>query len=327
MRKRILTAVCLAACIALPAVSARAADTVYPAAVFPFLERGNDVADLGPQVSDLLFANLVANPEMYLVDREDLTKILKELELNLSGLADPTQSTRVGQLTGAKVLITGSVLQVDTKLYLVAKIIGTETSRVFGASVKGNVRDDLDTMVEQLAEQVAKTIADRAEELVARQISREDRLDALKETLGKTKRPTVQIEIEERHVGQVTIDPAAETEITLFCTELGFDVIDPKEGDERDADILLTGEGFSEFAARHGNLVSVKARLELKAVEAETGRVLAIDRQVAVEVDLTEQIAGKTALQSAAADIAERLLPKIVSTGAEKAGHPKREKD
>jgi hypothetical protein len=42
------------------------------------------------------------------------------------------------------------------------------------------------------------------------------------------------------------------------------------------------------------------------------GRVLAVDRQVAVEVDLTEEVAGKSALQDAAADIAERLLPKIV---------------
>jgi hypothetical protein len=121
----------------------------------------------------------------------------------------------------------------------------------------------------------------------------------------------VYINVEERHVGQATIDPAAETELALYCTELGFKVIDPDEGDKDDADVLLIGEGFSEFAARHGNLISVKSRLEVKAVERKTGRVLAIDRQVTVAVDLTEQIAGKTALQDAAANIADRLLPKI----------------
>lgn len=311
MRVRQLIVCVVALGMLLSANSLTAAD-FYPAAILPFAERGDDAEGLGPKVSDLLFANLVADPEMYLVDREDLDKILKELELNLSGLVKPTEATQVGQLTGAKILVTGSVIQVDSKLYLVAKIIGTETSRVLGASVKGEVRDNLDTLTEQLAEQVAETIGNRADELIAKSKTRADRLAALREALGKGKRPVVKIDVTERHVGQTVIDPAAETEITLFCTELGFDVVDPDEGDERVAEILIIGEGFSEFAARHGNLVSVKARLEVKAVDAATGRVLAIDRQTSVEVDLTEQIAGKTALQEAAAEIAERLLPKIV---------------
>jgi hypothetical protein len=82
--------------------------------------------------------------------------------------------------------------------------------------------------------------------------------------------------------------------------------------------VLLSGEGFSEFASRHGNLISVKARLELKAVDRQTARILAIDRQTAVAVDLTEQLAGKTALQEAAASLAERLLPKLVKPDPEK---------
>ena len=102
-------------------------------------------------------------------------------------------------------------------------------------------------------------------------------------------------------------------------------MIDSCEGNRKKADLWLIGEGFSEFAARHGNLVSVKARLELKAVDAATGQVLAIDRQTSVEVDLTEQIAAKAALQGAAADIAERILPKLVKpeTGKKRASRKK----
>ena len=72
------------------------------------------------------------------------------------------------------------------------------------------------------------------------------------------------------------------------------------------------GRGFSEFAMRRGNIVSVKARLEVKAIDRQRDQVVAIDRQTAVEVDLTEQIAGKKALQNAAAAIAERMLRKLV---------------
>ena len=74
----------------------------------------------------------------------------------------------------------------------------------------------------------------------------------------------------------------------------------------------ISGEGFSEFAVRRGNLVSVKARLEVTATDPDTDKLLATDRQVTVEVDLTEQIAGKNALQKAALEIAQRLLPKLV---------------
>ena len=41
-------------------------------------------------------------------------------------------------------IVTGSVVVVDDSLYLVAKVIGTETSRVLGASSKGKADDDLD---------------------------------------------------------------------------------------------------------------------------------------------------------------------------------------
>ncbi|HUT10598.1 MAG TPA: CsgG/HfaB family protein [Thermoguttaceae bacterium] len=302
----------------LAAGSPAAAAKVYPAAILPFQERGDDVKGLGAQVTDLLFAELVADERMYLVDREDLDEILKELELSRSGMVKSSEAAQVGQLTGAKILLTGSVIQVDGKLYLVAKIIGTETTRVLGASVKGNVRDELDALTGQLADEVARTIETRAEDLIAKPRTREDRLAAVKEALGNAERPIVKVTVSERHVGQATIDPAAETEIILFCKEAGFEVIDPSHGDARQADMLLIGEGMSEFAARHGSLTSVKARLELKAVDARTGRVVAIDRQTSVEVDLSEQLAGKAALQEAAAEIAERLLPKIVQRDGDK---------
>ena len=292
-------------------LSAAAAE-VYPTAIFPFAERGAGVKGYGKKVSDILFARLVADPELYLVDREDMEKTLGEAEINLSGMVAPGQAITVGQLTGARILVTGSVIEADKTLYLVAKIIGTETSQVKGASVKGRTSDEIAGLVEELADEVAKTIKDKAGQLVARTVDTKDRIAALKASMGEGKRPVVLVKIAERHVGQATVDPAAQTELALFCKETGFEVVDPATGSGKQADIVIRGEGFSEFAMRRGNLVSVKARLEVKAIDRATDKVVAVDRQTAVEVDLTEQIAGKKALQNAAAAIAVRLLPKLV---------------
>lgn len=99
----------------------------------------------------------------------------------------------------------------------------------------------------------------------------------------------------------------------MILKECGFEVIDAQEGNKSQADIVITGEGISEYAARTGNLISVKARLEIKVVDRETDKVIAVDRQTRLAVDLGEQLAGKQALQNAAADIAGRLLPEIVN--------------
>src|SRR5262249_16384003 len=115
----------------------------------------------------------------------------------------------------------------------------------------------------------------------------------------------------------VTIDPAAQTEFLLLLKECGFEVIDAEEGQKVKADVILSGEGLSTFASRRGNLMTVTGRLEIKAVERATDRGLGAECQAVVVVELTEALAGKAALQEAAADIAERLLPKIIKKEGE----------
>ena len=267
---------------------------------------------LGQKVSALLFAELAVNPSLVLVERDELEKATDELELSLSGIIDPAKANQIGRMIGARVLISGTVMKIDSNLYVIAKIIGTETSRVLGASAKGEVEKGIDPLVAKVAEDIGKIISERANELLPKVTQQADRIAAIQKKIGNANLPSISIKILEQHINRRVLDPAAESELVLICRELGFTILDGSSTEGKKADLILSGEGVAEYAVRRKNLVAVKARLEMKVLDNSSKKVLASDRQTIMSVDLTEQIAGKAALQQAALEIAERLIPKMI---------------
>lgn len=292
----------------LAATAAPAADPVLTVAVFDFESKDETVRDLGPKVATLINALLSAEPQIITVERGELEKVLGEQELGLSGTVSADTAAKVGHLTGAKVLVTGRAFRVDKELLLVAKVISTETSRVYGEVAKGPASGSATDLASELARKIAKVVTEKGDTLVAKVETREERITRLKDRLKDAKRPSVFVKIPERHYGAPANDPAAETELMNLLKETGFTVADA----ESKADIVVSGEAFSAAAGRKGNLFICKARVELKAVAVKTGDVLAVDRETSAAVDLAEQTAGKTALQQAADVLASRLLPKLV---------------
>jgi hypothetical protein len=299
----------LVAAVLVVALGARAKQPLT-AAVFDFESKDETIRDLGPKIATLVNAQLSADPRLITVERAELEKALSEAELGLSGTIQPETAAKLGHLTGAKVLVTGRAFLVDRQLMIVAKIIGTETSRVYGELVSGNTGVVPD-MARDLAARIAKTIEENADALVAKVEKPEDLIARLQKQVAGKKLPAVSVAIAERHIGGPSVDPAAETEVSFILQKLGFALADKKDPAMR-PDIEVTGEAFSEFGMRKGNLISCKGRVEMKATDKATGRVLFIDRQTAVAVDLSEHLAGKAALQDAAAKLTERMLPKLL---------------
>ncbi|WP_050785967.1 CsgG/HfaB family protein [Pedosphaera parvula] len=292
--------------------TARAADPdVLTVAIFDFESKDEAVHDLGPKIATLVNANLSAEPQIITVERAELEKVLGEQELGLSGTVSADTAAKVGHLTGAKVLVTGRVFKADKELIMVAKIIGTETSRVYGELVKGTASASISDLSAELAKKIGKTVSEKGATLVAKFESPEEKIDKLVKSLKEGKRPSVSLKIAERHFGGAVIDPAAETELAMILQKAGFTVLDDKSTDK--PDIEITGEAFSVYGMRKGNLISCRSRVEIKAQQREGGKILTQDRQTSVAVDIAEQTAAKTALQNAALELAERLLPKLTA--------------
>jgi len=300
----------LALLLATGAIARAASPNVLTVAVFDFESKDEAVRDLGPKVATLINANLSAEPQIITVERTELEKVLGEQELGLSGTVSPDSAAKIGQLTGAKVLVTGKVFKADGQTFIVAKVIGTETSRVYGELVQGGPSASLADLSSGLAKKIAADVSEKGDALVAKVETREERIARIRKALEGKKLPVVSVKISEQHFGRRVIDPAAQTELSVILQQCGFTLADSDSTNK--AAVEITGDAFSAYGMQKGNLISCKSRIELKARDAASGNLLLVDRQTSVGVDVAEQTAAKTALENAADILAERLVPKLV---------------
>ena len=68
------------------------------------------------------------------MEREDLQKVLTELELQLSGLADEKQAVKVGKLLGAGLLVDGRLYPKEAAFELFLKLLRVETGEVLSVT-------------------------------------------------------------------------------------------------------------------------------------------------------------------------------------------------
>jgi hypothetical protein len=306
MKTKILLPLFVAACARVLA----AQPDVMTVAVFDFEAKG-DARDLGSQASTLIAARLSAEPELVVVERAELEKVLSEHELTLSGNVSPDSAAKIQKLTGAKILVTGRVFKVEKNTVMVAKVMGTETGRVYGEMVEGGPAVSVIDLSSQLEKKIALIVNGKADTLVAKTVSDEERIAKIKQAVQGKALPTVVVRISERHVGRhhPTGDPAAQTTLQSILQQCGFKLVDGTS--QESPAIEISGEAFSAFGLQKGNLVTCKARVELKVRDVASGAIRVVDQQTSSGVDVAEATAGKTALEHAALALAERIVPKL----------------
>lgn len=298
-------------CLLLLPFSLSAEAVPLTAAVLDFQTAPGPLAGKGSEAALLINASLSSSPAAILLERQELEKILSEQELGLGGMVSPDSAAKIGKLTGAKVLVTGRMFEAGGKFFLVAKIMSTETSRVYGETATFSDPGGLDGAATDLASKIGAVLEKKGDTMVAQVEDPGAQIDRLRKLVEGKKLPILSITVAEQHLSRPVIDPAVDTEFKKALMAIGFEVIDAGSG--RQPDVRISGEAFSELGARRGNLVACRARAEVTAKQVASDKLLFADRQTDVGVDLSEAVAGKTALQNAAKKLLDRLVPALVN--------------
>lgn len=253
----------------------------------------------GKSMSELLFVQLLENGCVDLVERAELDKALDELHLSATGMTSKESQVKLGQLIGAKILITGSVFESGKKHFAVAKIIGTETSRVKGCSVSGT-GDYLD-LVPELAEKVTAILEKDAEKLLPRKathFSAADRLSAIKGNGRK-----VFIEVKE-DIQMPLPDPASEIALKKLLLSLDFQIVKSRS----EADFAIICEALASSAGQYHKFNSAQARVELSVYKVKDDKMLAVGARKETLAGATYAIAAKDAINQATLTLAAKVL-------------------
>ena len=300
-------ALVLALFFALSAIAPAATQSILTVAVYDFTDPDKNPDGYGNKVTALVTADLTVETNLVMVERADLKKALGEQAIGASGMVSSDTAAKIGQITGAKVLVAGQVIKAaGTHLVIVANIIGTETGRLFAVKEEGAAEDLLE-LTSQVSRKIAQTIVIQTPNLImAAKETSAARLDRIVKSLQGTNRPTVSVGFHHPK-GPQNPGYTANTEMGLILQRAGFAVVDGNS--DRKPDVVITGVVDVDGGPSRAGLHTEHAVIEMKVQEQRTGLIIAMDRQESVATDVAQMAAQRAAQALAVDELAERVLP------------------
>jgi TolB-like protein len=89
--------------------------------------------NFGKIFTEVLTTSFVKSEAFKIIEREQLHKVLKEIELTQSGIIDTSNAKQIGKMVGANAIVIGSVTKVGNDMRLDVRIIDVETGIILTA--------------------------------------------------------------------------------------------------------------------------------------------------------------------------------------------------
>ncbi len=118
-------------------------NTATTLAISPFQHLDGSCSQMSVHIVDELILNLLmSGGPLQLVERSQLQSILDELAFSGSGLVDATAPQEIGRLLGAEAWVVGTITTIGDRYRISAKLIETETGKLFSAAAVSIPRTD-----------------------------------------------------------------------------------------------------------------------------------------------------------------------------------------
>ncbi|MCD4692865.1 MAG: CsgG/HfaB family protein, partial [Calditrichales bacterium] len=112
-------------------------------AVIEFSNLQGTVTKFGRYLAEELITRLYLSNKFEVIERQLLNKVLQEHQLNLSGLIDVSSAQELGRLLGVDAIASGSVTDLGKMVKVNARLISTETGKIFSVASVTVTKDDV----------------------------------------------------------------------------------------------------------------------------------------------------------------------------------------
>ena len=111
-------------------------------AITDFTDLEGNVTTLGRFFAEEITITLVqSTKQINVIDRLQLSKLLIDRHISNQGIIDPAFAKQIAQVSGAEVIITGTVYPVANSVYLSVKIIDVSSAKIYAAGSEIIARD------------------------------------------------------------------------------------------------------------------------------------------------------------------------------------------
>ncbi len=112
-------------------------------AVIEFSNLQGQTTELGRYLAEELITRLYQTKKFEVIERQLLNKVMREHQLNFSGLVDPGSAKELGRILGVDAIATGTVTDLGNSIKINARLISTETGEIFSVASVSCVKDDV----------------------------------------------------------------------------------------------------------------------------------------------------------------------------------------